>query len=258
MSFPTTVGLQIGEEKLSYAANQNGRKLGTRGVTPDGRVFRWALAGGTAIEAGKLCQTLAEISSSIHVNGLTVVNTTVTGVTTITVTMATTPLTAGIYNDGDLVIDTSPGQAMYRIKSHPAADSGASAEFTLYESDEIKDALTSGTTLVGFRRNPYTSVIIAPTTITGAPIGFTTISVGAGRYFWLQTWGWGLVNADAAPIAGSTLIFKGTSAGHITFHSTGSAADELASDAQKPVVAWAQTVGAGADKYHRAYITIAP
>src|SRR3990167_2588033 len=206
MSFPVTVGLNIGDEKVSYAANQNGRILGTRAVTPDGRVFRWALNAAVALEAGKLVQTAAEISSSVHVNGLTVVNTTSTGVTTITVLMATTPLTANLYADGDLVVDTSPGQAMYRIKSHQAAASAENAEFTLYESDEIKDALTSGTTTVGFRRNPYTSVIIAPTTITGAPIGITPISVAASLYFWLQTWGGALVHMDQAPDQGKPVI----------------------------------------------------
>src|SRR3972149_2948980 len=180
MSFPVTVGLDIGDEKLTYAANQNGRVLGTRAVTPDGRVFRWALAGGVAIEAGKLVQTMAEIHSSVFVNGLTVINATVTGVTTITVTMATTILAADTYKDGYMYIDTSPGQAMYRVKSHQAAASAADAEFTLYESDEIKNALTSGTTLVGFKRNPYTSVLITPTTITGRVIGATPIKLAIG------------------------------------------------------------------------------
>ena len=259
MSFPVTVGLDIGMEKLTYTANQNGRVLGTRAVTPDGRVFRWALAGGTAIEAGKLVQTLAEIGSSVHVNGLTVVNATVTGVTTITVTMATTPVAANVYADGDLVIDTSPGQAMYRIKSHQAADSGADAEFTLYDSDEIKNALTSGTTLVGFRRNPYTSVIITPTTVTGVCIGVTPINVAIGAYFWLQTWGPALVNMDQAPVAGKRVIAGILSVGHADISSTSSADTTGANEAQSyPQIGVAQTAGAGADKYHRIFLTISP
>lgn len=259
MSFPVTVGLSIGEEKLSYASNQNGRVLGTRAVLPDGRVFRWALNGGSALEAGKLVQTMAEISSSVHVNGLTVVNTTVTGVTTITVLMATTPLTANLYADGDLVVDTSPGQAMYRIKSHAGADSGVNAEFTLYESDEIKDPMTSGTTLVGFRRNPYTSVIVAPTTITGAPIGVCPIAVAANRYFWLQTWGVALVNMDQAPVAGKRVITGILSAGNLDISSTSSADTTGANEASSyPQIGIAQTAGAGADKYHRIFLTISP
>ena len=246
-------------EKLTYTANQNGRVLGTRAVTPDGRVFRWALAGGVAIEAGKLVQTLAEIGSSVHVNGLTVINATVTGVTTITVTMATTPVAANVYADGDLVIDTSPGQAMYRIKSHQAADSGADAEFTLYDSDEIKNALTSGTTLVGFRRNPYTSVIITPTTVTGACIGVTPINVAISGYFWLQTWGPALVNMDQAPVAGKRVIAGILSVGHADISSTSSADTTGANEASSyPQIGVAQTAGAGADKYHRIFLTISP
>lgn len=258
MSFPVTVGLDIGMEKLTYAANQNGRVLGTRAVTPDGRVFRWALAGAVAIEAGHLVQTAAEVGGSIHVNGLTVVNTTVTGVTTITVTMATTPTVANQYADGFLTVDTSPGQAMYKVKSNTAADSGANAEFTLYESDEIKNPLTSGTTLVGFRRNPYTSVIIMPTTVTGAPIGVTPINVAIGGYFWLQTWGECLVNIDAAPLAGRRLIFTGDSAGNLDIQSTGSADADAQSESAHPTIGIAQTGGAGADKYHRIFLTLSP
>ena len=259
MSFPVTVGLEIGMEKISYAGNQNGRVLGTRAVTPDGRVFRWSLNAAVALEAGKLVQTLAEIHTSVFVNGLTVVNTTATGVTTITVTMATTILAANLYADGDLVVDTSPGQAMYRIKSHPGADSGQNAEFTLYESDEIKDIMTSGTTTVGFRRNPYTSVIVSPTTITGAPIGVTPISVAASRYFWLQTWGVALVNMDQAPVAGKRVITGILSAGNLDISSTSSADSTGANEASSyPQIGVAQTAGAGADKYHRVFLTISP
>jgi len=259
MSFPTTVGLEIGSEKVTYASNQNGRVLGTRGVTPDGRVFRWALNAGVALEAGKLVQTQAEFGASVHVNGLTIVNATATGVTTITVVMATTPTVANRYSDGFLVVDTSPGQAIYKVKSHNAAASGENAEFTLYESDEIKDPLTSGTTTVGFRANPYTSVIVSPTTITGAPIGVTPISVAASRYFWLQTWGEALVNMDQAPVAGKRVITGILSAGNLDISSTSSVDTTGANEASSyPQIGIAQTTGAGADKYHRILLTISP
>ena len=259
MSFPVTVGLEIGMEKLTYTANQNGRVLGTRAVTPDGRVFRWALNGGVAIEAGKMVQTLALADASVHVNGLTIVNATVTGVTTITLTMATTTLPANLYADGYLYIDTSPGQAMYKVKSHPAADSGASAEFTLYESDEIKNALTSGTTLAGLRRNPYTSVVITPTTITGRVIGVTPINVAIGGYFWLQTWGPGMVNMDQAPVAGKRVITGILTVGHLDISSTSSADTTGANESSSyPQIGVAWTAGPGADKYHVVFLTIDP
>ena len=57
MGFPVVVGLEIGQEKVSYSANQGGRVLGTKAVTPDGRVFRWALNAAVALEAGKLKKT---------------------------------------------------------------------------------------------------------------------------------------------------------------------------------------------------------
>lgn len=259
MSFPVVVGLEIGMEKVSYAANQNGRVLGTKGITPDGRVFRWALNGGVALEAGKLVQTAAEVGASVHVSGLTVAGVSVTGVTTITLTMATTPLLANLYADGDLTIDTSPGQAMYRIRSNAAADSAVAAQFTLYETDRIRDLLTAGTSLAGVRRNPYTSVVVAPTTITGAPIGVCPVAVAISRYFWLQTWGLALVNMDQAPVAGKRVVTGILSAGNLDISSTSSADTTGANEASSyPQIGIAQTAGAGADKYHRIFLTISP
>jgi len=259
MSFPVTVGLEIGAEKSTYAANQNGRKLGTRAIQPDGRVYRWALNGATAIEGGKAVQTAADARASVHASGLTIVNATVTGVTTITITAATTTVAADYYADGDLVIDTSPGQAMYRIKTNTAAVSGGNTEVTLYESDEIKNALTSGTTTVGLRANPYTSVIITPTTVTGAVIGVTPINVPVGEYFWLQTWGLANVNVDQAPVAGKRVIAGVLSVGHLDISSTSSADSTGANEASSyPQIGVAQSGGAGADKYHRIFLTISP
>lgn len=259
MSFPVVVGLEIGMEKLTYTVNQNGRKLGTRAIQADGRVYRWALNGATAIEAGKLVQTGVVMGASIHASGLTIVNATVTGVTTITITAATTPMAADYYADGDLVIDTSPGQAMYRIRGNTAAVSGANTQVTLYESDEIKNPLTSGTTLVGLRRNPYVSTIIQPTTRTGAPIGTTPINIPVSAYFWLQTWGLALVNMDQAPVAGARVVFSALSAGQLDISSTSSADTTGANEASSlPQIGVSQTGAAGADKYHRIFLTLSP
>jgi hypothetical protein len=204
-------------------------------------------------------QTAVEPGGSAHVNGLAVVNATATGVTTITVTMAATPVAADQYVDGFMTIDTSPGQAMYKVKSNTAADSGQDAVFTLYESDEIKNPLTSGTTLVGFRRNAYSSVIITPTTITGAAIGVTPINVPVGNYFWLQTWGEALVNIDQAPVAGKRVITGILSVGHLDISSTSSADTTGANEASSyPQIGVARTGGAGADKYHLIHLTISP
>ncbi len=50
MSFPTTVNLKMGWEKDETSSQKH--KLGTRGVTPDGRIFYYAENSGTAIDHG--------------------------------------------------------------------------------------------------------------------------------------------------------------------------------------------------------------
>ena len=256
MSFPVTVGLAFGDEKVTSTTKI--RRLGTRGVLPDGRVFRWALNGGTAIEAGHVVQSGVVIGASVHANGLTIVNATATGVSTITVLMATTNVAADYYADGYLTVDTSPGQGMYVVKSNTVAASAANSEFTLQE--KIRTAMTSGTTLVGFRANPYASVIIAPaTTLTGALVGVTPVAMAIGAFGWLQTWGHALVNTDSAPIAGQRLVYVGASAGNLDVQSTGSAGTaEAESQSALPTIGIATTAGAGADKYNFIFLTIAP
>lgn len=251
MSFPVTVGLGYGEEKVTSDTKQ--RPLGTRGVTPDGRVFYYAQAGASALVAGNTVQSKVAHGASVHVSGLTIVNATATGVTTLSVTLATTNATRDQYADGYLTVDTSPGQAMYKVRSHPPIDSAADGEFTLYDNDQIVAAMTSGTTLVGLRENPFASVIAAPTTATGIVVGVVPVAVGAGEFFWAQTYGPAIVNTDTAPVAGEILITPGASAGHATVNAATSADN---SDDRKQVIGVAQTAGAGADKYNYIFLTI--
>ena len=249
MSFPVTVGLTYGMEKLTETTQR--RPLGTRGVLPDGRIFYYAQAGATALGAGDVVQTKVSPGASVHVAGLAVTGAATTGVTTLSVVVATTPATKDQYADGYVTIDTSPGQAMYRIKSHPAVASGGTVELKLDPNDPLREALTSGTTTVGLRENPYASVIAVPaTTPTGAAVGVTPISVGVGAFFWAQTYGPAILNTDTAPVAGRNVVIPGASAGSVL------AATTAAADVASQVIGYAQTAGAGADKYNLIFLTI--
>ena len=69
MAFPVVVGLNYGDEKVTFTDNQNGRALGTVGILPDGRRFRWAQAGAVALVAGNILQTKVTASNSSGVHG---------------------------------------------------------------------------------------------------------------------------------------------------------------------------------------------
>ena len=249
MSFPVTVGLKAGQEKVTSTAKI--RTLGTRGVLPDGRVFYWAQAGGTALIAGDTIQTKVSHGASAHVAALDVVAAITTGVTTITVNVGTTNATANLYADGYLTIDTSPGQGMYQIKSHPAIASAAGGVFTLYEDDKLRDILTSGTTKVGLQENPYSSTVATPaTTLTGIVVGVTPVAVPADSFFWLQTYGPAVVTVSAALVAGRGVIVAGASVGEATVQTT------AAADIASQIIGYAKTAGAGADVYNYVFLAI--
>lgn len=247
--FPVVVGLNPGDEKRTSTVS-HGRLLGTRGVDPFGNVYYWTKNGASAIEACQVVQTAVSPSSSAHVAALDVVGATVSGVTTLTVTIATTPITADQYKDGTLTIDTSPGQGIYRIKSHPAAASATNAQFTLYPNDPLRTALTSGTTKVGLRLNPYVSVIEMPTTVTGYAIGVTPVAVAANAYFWCQTYGEAVVNTDVAPVAGRPVAVPAASAGTVALVTT------VVQDIAVQIIGIPQTAGAGADTFNKVFLNI--
>ena len=62
MAFPTTVYLSYGQEKVE--TEEQKQKLGTRAVTPDGRVFYYAKNSSAAITpAGKICDGIAAVAA---------------------------------------------------------------------------------------------------------------------------------------------------------------------------------------------------
>ena len=251
MSFPVTVGLSFGDQTVA-STTDHGRALGTRGVLPDGRVFYWSQAGGVALEAGKIMQTKVAHGSSIHAVGLTVENVGTTGVSTLSIVIATTPTTKDFYKDGYVMVDTSATNAtgmIYRIKSHPAVASAATGVFTLDEP--IRQPMTSGTNLVGLRENPYTSVIATPaSTLTGLAIGVAPINVAIASFFWLQTFGPCALDCDLALIAGVPVVVPAASAG------TATVATSVLTNAVLQIVGHAQTAAAGADTYAYVFLSI--
>ena len=62
MAFPLTVHLGYGQEKVETSSQK--QKLGTRAVTPDGRVFYYAENSGSAITtAGQLVDGIAAVGA---------------------------------------------------------------------------------------------------------------------------------------------------------------------------------------------------
>lgn len=158
-------------------------RIGEAVHSNDGRIFRYAKVGGTALAAGKLYQSRAEDTTNFQ--DLTCAVSSV-GATSITTT-STVTLTANQLAGGFLTVTSATTGAgfTYRIESHAAA-SAAVVTFNL--ADPVVVA-TTGTVKIDAHPNPYDAVIVAPTTSTSAMAGFAVYNVTAAYFGWLCTHG---------------------------------------------------------------------
>lgn len=174
--------------------------IGEMAYTPDGRGFRYAKNGGTAMVPGRLYQSAAEDTTN-HQN-LTI-TASAAGATSVTTT-STVTLTANALAGGYLVVsDATTGEGQVaRIKSHPAA-TAAVVTFTLEDALPIA---TTGTVKIDVHPGPYNGVVIAPTTATGGPVGVAVHAVAASEFGWLQTHGPAPVLAQGAVTVGDDIV----------------------------------------------------
>ena len=195
MAFPTTVYLSYGQEKVE--TEEQKQKLGTRAVTPDGRVFYYAKNSSAAITpAGKICDGIAAVAAhdmDVAAAATSAGATSFTSGTSLTVTK-------NQYADGYVLFNDGPGQGeVYRIKSNTAVSGATGLEITIDEPDGLRTALTTSS-LFGLAYSPYTDVKIidGDGTMTTGPLGVNPIPVTASYYFWLQTAGIASVLSGAA------------------------------------------------------------
>lgn len=191
--------------------------LGTRGVTRDGRVFRYAVAGGSALVVGNVLQSAAQVANHLNCT----VAAAAIGDTTITVTPGATAGAANLYAEGIGIISTTPGLGYsYSISGHAAISASTAFTLNLMKDDPIQVALTSSSKL-DLCPNPYKNVIQAPvTTLTGAVVGVAVYPITAAYYGWIQTWGMGGVLIDQTPGVGQSLSAPSAAAGAATINSS--------------------------------------
>lgn len=196
----TGTGAQVVGQGLytSSATATNG--IGELVHTNDGRSYRYALNGGTAMVAGKLYQAIAEDTSNMQ--EITITNAAVgdtTIVSTDTVTLAVNLLAGGylLVSEGTLGV----GQ-MYKLKGNTAA----SAAVVTFNLDEPVRVATTGTAKVDVKTNPYSKIVVAPTTATSGPVGVAVHPVAADEYGWVQTHGICGVLAQGTVVVGDDIV----------------------------------------------------
>ncbi len=220
-------------QDLFVSTSNQQADLGALMATGDGNWYRYAFTGATALVSGTLLQAPAQItthqqltptatSATIVANTQAPASTTVgTNVyPTITVTLgATNAVTANQYAGGWVSVSADSGSggvkgAKYSIISHPAAAAAASLTLTLGEG--IFNLVTTSAK-IDLITNPCNGVIIAPTTLTGAPVGVAIMPSTINFYGWIQVGGIASILNDAGGTitVGNSVVPSTTVAGAI-------------------------------------------
>lgn len=210
----TGSGILIAGQQLYSSTSVQAHALGELALTNDGRAFRYAKCGGTAMVPGKLYQAPAEVTNHQNVEPTA---TCAIGSTSVTVTLGATAATANQYAGGLLVVTITPGQGYsYKIKSHPAAD--ASATLTLTLEDPLLVALTTSSN-VDLVANKFSGVIVNPTTASSCIAGVAVYPVAASEFGWLQVGGYAPILVDDQTIVvGTNVAASNQAAGAIEPH----------------------------------------
>lgn len=192
--------------------------LGARAFDNAGNAYRFCKAGGTALAVGKLQQAPAQVAN--HTN--MAVATAAIGATSVTVTLGATAATADQYAGGWLIIAAGAGIGYrYLISSHPAADSAATLVLKL--EDPIRVATAVADSKGDLVANPFSGVIVNPTTLSSAPIGVAVTPVSAAYFGWVQTSGVASVLADGSLTIGLDVVASDNAAGAVEVIADGAA-----------------------------------
>jgi|ETNvirnome_2_300_1030623.scaffolds.fasta_scaffold03051_6 hypothetical protein len=196
--------------------------LGTRGFTRDGRVYRYARNGATAIVPGDLIQASVVLAAGSEVAAELADSTDwavpTTNSTSIRLSTDTSLSTANFFEDGYFMVTagttTSEVGQIAQIESHPGNAGAAGATGApivyLYTEDKLVTALTTANT-ISMNKNAYDAVVVADnadSAITAMPVGVCPAAVAVEYYFWLQTWGLCPVWTHGTADAGHSVFFS--------------------------------------------------
>jgi len=214
MSFSSYVELDYGAEKKTSTTSIGNLSLGTRGTTPDGRVFRYSLAG-EAIGAGKLAQDPLAVANEDM--DLAVQAAGAVGDTSVSVTTGGA-VAVDLYAEGYLYINDDAGEGhMYRVKGNTVTSGSATMTVTLAAGETVAVALTTSS-LAGLKKNPYNGALLYNTTPDGIARGVAPTDVANAEYFWSQTWGEAAVWVQGTVVLGQAVVPSTNTSGAVDAH----------------------------------------
>ena len=163
--------------------------IGGLGITSDGRRFRLGFNGTASTTLATNKNTQGPVQSSSY--SLGTVSAQSIGDTSITYTFngGAATVAANVFSQGFISIVTGTGSVQnLQIKGNPAVTSSTTIVLALQDPIIIA---TSASATANLWANPYSAVIICPTTLTGTVTGVNQIAIPATYWGWFLTGGLG-------------------------------------------------------------------
>jgi len=177
------------------------------------RVFRYGLAGGVALTAGKLVQTY--VATAADHQDLAPTAAVAAGEYAISVETAGTDLTLNQYAGGYLYVNDAAGEGQcLKIKSNPVHDHSDDPSVIITCHDALATALTTSSK-VSLIQDPWSAVLVAPAAETGAVMGCPIVDMAASAYGWFQTYGPAAVLTVGTVVLGHNVVRSATVAGGV-------------------------------------------
>lgn len=176
---------------LTGLASAPSTALGQIAETPDGRVYRWALAGAANLAAGKL--TTAPATTANHVTQTGTAN--AIGATSVTYSIGATAAAQDLYAQGYLAVNVGPGQNLYRVLGNSAVSS-AGGSITVRLGDDGIDVATTTSSKFSLYPNEFSKTVITSAAATQPCTGVPNVAVTAAYYYWSQVGGMAAVLSD--------------------------------------------------------------
>ena len=177
------------------------------------RVFRYGLAGGVALTAGKLVQTY--VATAADHQDLAPTAAVAAGEYEISVETAGTDLTLNQYAGGYLYVNDGAGEGQcLKIKSNPVHDHSDDPSVVITCHDALATAITTSSK-VSLIQDPWSAVLVAPAAETGAVMGCPIVDMAASAYGWFQTYGPAAVLTVGTVVLGHNVVRSATVAGGV-------------------------------------------
>ena len=199
--------------------------IGTKYEDQFGNIYRYARAGASALDPGKLA---VNADSDADGTNIAVARTYAAGATSIIVDAANA-VAENAFADGTLTVSDATGEGFTCVVTGNSSTSGA-AEMTVSLAQPTTVALTIDVSEVTLQKSPFDAVVISATDQADMPVGIANVAVAASDYCWIQTRGTCAALADEAVTKGLALTIGTGVAGAV----------EAADGAGEPVIGVAQ------------------